>query len=204
MNFTDAVNKVLEHEGGFVNDPKDSGGATNWGITRAVYAAWLGRDPVTVSVDEVRRMPRSEAVAIYKRNYWDAIGGDKINSYSVAYTLFDQAINRGVATAVKQAQKVIGSPQDGKMGPVTINAINRFSEAEFLSKYLGLSIQAYKDLAENRPKDQKFLQGWLNRVDSIAAYVKVKPEVAAISGIVLLAGVSLFVYLLNAPKGKIA
>lgn len=204
MNFYTAVEKVLKHEGGFVDDPKDSGGATNWGITRNTYASWLGRSPASVSVDEVRRMPKADAIAIYKRNYWDAIGGDKIKSYNVAFTLFDQAVNRGVRAAVMQAQAVVGTPQDGKIGPITLDAINRIPESAFLAKYLGHSIAFYQKLAAARPKDQRFLKGWLNRVQSIADYVGVKPETVAISGFALVAGLFFLIYLLKSPRRKIA
>lgn len=191
MNFTDAVNKVLEIEKGFVNDKNDSGGATNWGITKRVYEAWLGR---TVSIDEIKNMPRSHAVAIYKANYWDKIAGDSLKSYKIAYTLFDQAINRGVSTVVKQAQSLVGLKADGIIGPATINALNSIAETDFISKFLAASIASYRSIASNdgeNDKDKKFLNGWLNRVNEISKYVGVKPGLA-IGGAVLLAAAAFF------------
>ncbi len=185
MNYLTAINKVLQHEGGFVNDPKDSGGATNFGITKKVYEAFKRR---AVSIDEVKSMPRTDAVAIYKAEYWDKILGDQISSYKVAFAIFDQAVNRGVSAAVKSAQRVLGVQETGVMGPVTLKKINETSEGTFLARFLADAEKFYRDLVASRPKDQKFLNGWLKRVQSIADYVGVKP-LAISAGALLLIGV---------------
>lgn len=199
MNAQTAILKVLQHEGGFVNHPLDPGGATNWGITQKVYEKFKGR---RVTLEEMRRMPKSDAIAIYKRDYWDKVRGDSIRSYNVAFAMFDQAVNRGVSASVKQAQKVTGMIQDGIIGPATLNAINSMSETEFLEKYLAESIAAYKAIVARRPASDVFLDGWLKRVDSISDYVGVKPAIAAISGVVLIAGFFLIFFL--SSKTKIA
>ena len=186
MNWQEAINKVLAHEGGFVFDPADSGGATNFGITKAVYEKFKGR---SVTVDEIKNMPKSDAVLIYKRDFWDAIGGDKINSYKIAYALFDQAVNRGVSASVRSAQRILGVNPDGKMGPSTIDKINRQNETDFLSKFLADAEKFYRDLVARRPKDAKFLKGWLNRISSISDYVGVKPAAAGIGALVLVTGI---------------
>lgn len=199
MNYVDAINKVLKHEGGFVNDPADSGGATNFGITKAVYEKYKGR---SVSIDEIKNMPKGDAISIYKRDYWDGIGGDLINSYIVAYALFDIAVNRGVSSAVKSAQRIIGVSVDGKIGPNTLNKINQQNEKTFVAAFLADAKQFYVDLAERRPKDAKFLDGWLNRVSSISDYVGVKP--AAIGGGLVLLAVAVFFLIQISSKRKIA
>jgi lysozyme family protein len=166
-NFLKAVEKVLKHEGGFVNHPADRGGATNWGITQKTYEKFMRR-PVTV--DEIRRMPKGNAVAIYKEDYWDKVGGDKIKKYAIAFVLFDQAVNRGHNRAIKQAQKILGLYQDGIIGPKTIAAINDTNETEFLNKYLAESEKAYRSIASANPSQVVFLKGWLNRVESLRDY----------------------------------
>lgn len=165
-SFKDAVEIVLKNEGGFVNNPLDKGGATNWGITQKVYEAWKGR-PVTVT--EMKNMPRSDAIAIYKKNYWDKVGGDAIKFYSVALTIFDQAVNRGISAAVKQAQRVAGVNQDGAIGAQTIAAINKTPESEFLNLFLKESEAAYKTIVSRNPSQEVFLKGWLKRVDHLRA-----------------------------------
>lgn len=95
-NFDACLKFTLQYEGGFVNHPRDPGGATNLGITRATLARWRGR-PVTVS--EVRNLKRDEAAAIYRKWYWDAVGGDTL-PYGVDLMAFDIAVNMGPGRAL--------------------------------------------------------------------------------------------------------
>lgn len=168
MSFIIAVEKVLAHEGGFVNHPADRGGPTNFGITQKTYSDFKKR-PVTV--EEVKNMPRSEAVQIYKQNYWDKILGDNFKFYSVAFVVFDQAVNRGVSSAVKQAQRIVGTTQDGSMGPVTLAAINAMGENDFISRYLAASLTFYDNLVSKDSSQSAFIKGWRNRISSIEDYV---------------------------------
>ena len=189
---TEAITKVLEHEGGFVNNPADKGGATNFGITQKVYEAWLKR-PVTVA--EMKAMPKGNAIAIYKTNYWDKIKGDQLKDYSMAYAIFDQAVNRGISAAVKQAQKVIGVNPDGIAGPSFVAAMNAYDSGKFLINYLVASTEAYKQIVNNNPSQSVFLKGWLNRIDSIKSYATAfvgKPVVkAGLGGIAIIAMIGL-------------
>lgn len=166
-DYRDAINKVLQHEGGFVNNPLDKGGPTNFGVTQATYSAFIGH-PATI--EEIKSMPIGNAITIYKKNYWDVIQGDKIKQYAIAAAIFDQAINRGHVAAVKQAQRVLGLTQDGKMGPVTLAAINATPDTSFIPKYIAESITAYKTIVANNPSQAVFLTGWLNRAESLRNY----------------------------------
>lgn len=202
MSYVTAINKVLDHEGGFVNHPADRGGPTNWGITQKVYERHVGR---SVSVDEMARMPRTDALAIYKINYWDAIGGDKIKFYSVAFAIFDQAVNRGVSAAVKQAQRIAGVAADGVMGSRSIEAINKMGETDFISKYLAASLSAYEAIVSSDPSQAVFIKGWRNRVKSIGDYVSAfagKPNTTVLlsSGVIMLAVGAFFI--LNLSRAK--
>lgn len=193
--FKDAIIPVLEHEGGFVNNPNDRGGATNWGITIGTLSTWLGR-PATI--DEVRNLSRDTAIAIYKKNYWDKVYGDQIKYYSVALTMFDQAVNRGPASAIKQAQKIVGVSQDGVMGKNTLDAINKMPDSQFLPQYLSASAAFYNKLVQNDPSQGVFLQGWLNRISSLQskayAYLgTTQGKVVASVGLIAVLGVAGFV-----------
>lgn len=193
--WRDAVTKVLEHEGGFVNHPNDRGGATNWGITIGTYSSWLGRQ---ATIDEVRNMPKETALAIYKKNYWDKVWGDQIKYYSVASTLFDQAVNRGPASAIKQAQKIVGVTQDGGMGPKTLEAINKMPDSQFLPQYLSASASFYNNLVARDPSQGVFLNGWLARIQSLQAYAysylgTTQGKVVASVGLIAVLGVTGYV-----------
>ncbi len=179
-DYRDAIKKVLEHEGGFVNNPLDKGGATNWGVTQTTYnqymSAKLGKT-YSSTVDEIKKMPMDIAIDIYKKLYWDKIQGDKIRKYTVALAIFDQAINRGVSSAVKQAQRVVKKldpmgfakiTEDGVMGPATLTALNSIAEKPFIDNYLSESKLFYQNIVQRNPSQSVFLTGWLNRITSLS------------------------------------
>lgn len=193
MNYVEAIRKVIIAEGGskITNDKDDSGGLTKYGISQKSYPNL-----------DIRNLTESQAIAIYKRDFWDKILGDQIKSYNVAYALFNQAVVRGVGAAVMTAQKVLGVNVDGGMGPMTLSKLNSISEKSFLERFLAESIQEAKDLVARRPKDAKFLDGWINRVNHIADYVGVKPATAVMSlgGLILVSGI--FFLILKSRKRK--
>jgi lysozyme family protein len=119
-NFTRALALVLRSEGGFVNNPKDPGGATNRGVTQAVYDAFrkLSGKPV----QSVRLITDAEVSTIYKRQYWDAVAGDALPA-GVDYATFDYAVNSGVARAAQALQSAVGVVPDGHIGLRTIAAV---------------------------------------------------------------------------------
>lgn len=208
-DYRDAIKKVLQHEGGFVNHPNDRGGPTNWGVTLKTYNEYMtkvtGR-PYQATIDEIKNMPMGNALLIYKTLYWDKIQGDKIRKYSMATAIFDQAINRGHIAAVKQAQRVLKTfnfplAEDGVMGASTITALNTVDEAKFLNSYLQESILAYNKIVQNNPSQSVFLKGWLKRVESLRSYVsqnigKINATTVGIGvGVILALGIgSYFIY----------
>ncbi|MBN8901820.1 MAG: hypothetical protein J0H57_12360, partial [Rhodospirillales bacterium] len=102
--FARCVAVTLSQEGGYVDDPRDPGGATNLGITRATLSAWRGQE---VGKDEVRALPREEAVEIYRANYWlPARCGDM--PAGIDLMVFDCGVNAGPRTAVRMLQRLLG------------------------------------------------------------------------------------------------
>jgi lysozyme family protein len=118
-NFDPCLSLVLGYEGGFVDNPKDPGGATNLGVTRATLARYRGR---AVSVAEVRALTRGEAAAIYRRFYWDAVAGDRLPA-GLDLAVFDCAVNSGPARAARLLQRALGVAEDGHIGPKTLAAV---------------------------------------------------------------------------------
>jgi len=186
-NYQDAINKVLQAEGGYVNHALDRGGRTNYGITQAVYETFIGRklvgpttdalpgQPMSEAETVMRNMPLGNALTIYKNSYWDKVGGDKIRKFAIAAIIFDQSVNRGVSAAVRQAQRVLSSKgyaviQDGVPRQETIDGLNTINESLFINSYLQESIIAYQTIVKNNPSQQVFLSGWLSRVESLRKY----------------------------------
>jgi len=120
-NFDKSLKLVLEHEGGWNHDKHDKGGATNKGVTQAVYDGYRairgrGKQSVKFLSDE-------EIRAIYKLQYWDKVHGDYLPA-GLDYAMFDFAVNSGVSRASKYLQAVLGVPQDGIIGARTLGAID--------------------------------------------------------------------------------
>jgi lysozyme family protein len=127
-NFKFCFDMVLHHEGGFVNHPRDPGGATNMGITLRTLQEWRGKP---VSVEDVRDMKREEAMLIYLAEYWRPAHCDDWPD-GVDLTVFDYAVNSGVAKAVLTLQKAAGVKADGIVGPKTRAAVRNHPPAKLI------------------------------------------------------------------------
>lgn len=128
--FDEALAVVLGHEGGFVQHPRDPGGATKFGITRETLARARGRP---VSVDDVRNLTVAETAAIYRRFFWDAIRADEVPP-GVDLALFDLTVNSGPTRAVRMLQSVLGVPADGILGPRTLKAVRAAHPADVIRR----------------------------------------------------------------------
>lgn len=164
---------LLKHEGGFVNDPADPGGATNKGVTIATFRLYakplLGVEP---TLENLRALTDEQAGKIYKKQYWDAIGGDAIRNQSLANIVFDFQVNAGNRSA-KLLQSVLNdlgaSPAlsvDGVVGKGTLAAVNAATSAEVFARFKQGRKDYYTSLATRNPALARFLKGWLARTDS--------------------------------------
>lgn len=131
--FDRALAAVLVHEGGYVNHPKDPGGATNQGVTQAVYDDWRVRKGLPKR--SVREIDSAEVSAIYRRDYWNRVKADDLPP-GVDYAVFDLAVNSGVNRAARFLQAVVGVSQDGTIGPATIAAVKSMSAREVITDLL--------------------------------------------------------------------
>ncbi len=152
MSFEKAIERVLTHEGGYVNDPRDNGGETNWGITVAVARA-------NGYVGAMRTMSRVQAKAIYRKQYWDAVKADQL-PFVVAFQLFDAAVNHGVRRAVMLMQQSVGTTQDGVIGGKTIQAINTRNPQQLALLFNAVRLEFYAGLGDFA----HFGKGWTRRV----------------------------------------
>jgi len=101
-NFDACLSLTLRFEGGYVDDPRDPGGATNLGITRGTLSEWRGH---TVTKADVKALTREDAAAIYRAHYWTHINGDALPA-GVDCLLFDIAVNSGPARALDWDAKI--------------------------------------------------------------------------------------------------
>lgn len=162
QNFDRSLSLALTFEGGFADHPADPGGATNLGITSAVLAEWRGR-PVTK--DEVRALTRHEAAAIYRRRYWEAVGGDELPA-GVDVAVFDYAINSGVERASRALQRVLGVPRDGIVGVETVRAAWALPQAQVIRELCA----ARRGFLAGLRIFPVFGRGWLARARRLEAF----------------------------------
>ena len=178
-NFDLAFEKTLGLEGGYnLHTVKgDRGGMTFAGISRNNWPDWTGWQ--LIDAGETHG-PRIEAMvhAFFKIHFWDVIQGDRIGFQGVADAIYDFAVNAGIYPAVKRVQKIVGSKQDGILGPKTFARLNAYvtdgtAASLFIAKYNLLRIFRFKDIcrADTRKcydrvsSDLQFLCGWINRVE---------------------------------------
>ena len=175
-NFHLAFEQTMGHEGGFVNDPDDPGGATNWGITQKSWDAYRKKSGANPLLPEaVQQIAREDAKAFYRSEYWEPLWLDALSVDAVAAELFDTAVNVGIMRATVFAQRACNLLDasdrpplavDGRMGPNTagrLDAIARAYPKALLGALNFFQAQHYIELAERQPRLRKFIRGWMAR-----------------------------------------
>ncbi|MFV5078303.1 glycoside hydrolase family 108 protein [Klebsiella pneumoniae] len=177
MTKDEIFNAILGKEGGYVNNPDDKGGPTNWGITQAVARShgYTG---------DMRNLTRQQALDILEADYWTGPRFDQISSLSpaIAFELCDAGVNMGPAVAAKFLQRVLNVMNnqgrlyadivtDGQIGPRTIVALRSYLSVRgdtgitvMLKALNSLQGTRYIELSEQRAANEAFTFGWFNRV----------------------------------------
>lgn len=152
---------VLKWEGGWANDPHDSGGCTMKGITIATFRKYYGK---TKTCNDLRKLTDNQWDTIFIQGYWNRWSADKIKSQSIANLLVDWVWTSGVY-GIKYPQQVLGVVADGLVGPKTIAAINNYpNQKELFEKLWNRRKKHFEAIVKNNPTQQKFLKGWLRRL----------------------------------------
>lgn len=158
--YAKALPLVLSHEGGFVNHPKDPGGATFRGVTQKVYNAY--RKNKGLPIQSVKLITPAEIQDIYDNQYWKVVKGDKLPA-GIDYAVFDYAVNSGPSKAVKDLQRCLGVGVDGVVGEKTLEALTveaMNDEEALIVKYCEMRMKFLKGLKTWGT----FGKGWKRRV----------------------------------------
>lgn len=180
MNFDKAFELIIVAEGGYVNDPKDSGGETILGVSRKAHPNWTGWKYVDIYKErgngpkEITRIstdPRGEiwplVKALYRGAYWNSCRCDDLPDLH-RYPLFSCAINCGISSAAAFYQRALGVPDDGKIGLATIKAARNYrDQAGVLREFFEIWATHYDKIVERRPDQIKYLNGWKNRIKAV-------------------------------------
>lgn len=161
-NLPTCLAVTLEFEGGYVNHPKDPGGATNRGVTQAVYDQW--RKMRGSKKQSVKLITGDEVEAIYETLYWNKVHGDELPK-GVDLAVFDLGVNSGVGRSAKFSQQVSGAPVDGKFGPVTVAFIKQNQPRTFIKKLCAKRLGFVQSLKIW----STFGKGWSRRIAAVEA-----------------------------------
>lgn len=148
MTFDTAIERVLGHEAGYVDDPNDPGGETKWGISKRSYPHL-----------NIKDLTRDQAKEVYRTDFWNRVKADRLHD-GVAYQILDFAVNSGIETAVRYLQRALGVADDGRWGPVSQAAADRTSETDAIMKLCAERLDFMTRLS-NWPHHGK---GWARRI----------------------------------------
>lgn len=164
-NFQRALPLVLRHEGGFVNNPRDPGGATNKGVTIASFRAYVKPKG---TVEDLKKITNEQVATVYYRHYWAAVNAHDLPS-GLDYSVFDLAVNSGPARAAKMLQKVLGVTQDGRIGPNTIKAAEAEPTGVLIDRLNDERLAFLKRIKDNKGRRlwDTFGKGWSRRVEEV-------------------------------------
>lgn len=175
--FRQAVEFVLKNEGGYVNNPADPGGATNFGISlrflREVLPEHLKRygifEPLTDQT--ILELTRDQAILIYRGEFWDVAPFEKLSHERIINYVFDMAVHHGVVQAIKLFQRALWAVglnmrlvvDDGILGDKTLDEWDTVDAFEMLIALVAERAGFMRLLCHERGKDKEFLNGWLAR-----------------------------------------
>jgi len=178
--FARAVDLVISVEGGYVDDPLDRGQATKFGISLR-FAAGLGDGDGDgrldldidgdgdVDADDIRLLALSDAVAIYRREFWQTCACDQMPA-GLALLVFDCAVNQGQPTARRLLQAALAVSVDGILGPASRSALRAAVAAPDRRHALIEEFAARRGVHYGKCKQfDRYGLGWMRRLIHITA-----------------------------------
>lgn len=164
--------------GSYSNHPMDKGGPTKYGIscrfaegTRDLELFDADNDK-RITANDIKNLTFEDAVAAYKKYFWDYYHLDNIEDNRKCFVVFDSAVNHGYSGATKLIQKTLKEmgyviKVDGIYGPKTESAFVEAPVGDFINIFLTKREALYRAIVKNNPSQKIFLKGWLNRLSSI-------------------------------------
>ena len=161
MNIGEQIAALLKREGGYVNDPTDSGGETNLGITSLTLKRAIA-DGIVPPDTTIKSLTPPLASTIYQTYYFWLPQFDELPE-PLQPLMFDFGVNSGPAIAIRKLQKVLGLKEDGVIGKETLAKVKTIDPQALVKGVIRERVRMIANLVQKRPKDIKFLEGWLMR-----------------------------------------
>jgi len=166
-DYTKIIPFIKNAEGGYVNDPTDAGGETNNGVTYKTWCAFYGSDAHT----RFMTMVDADWAVIFKKEYWDAVCADSINSQRIAEELAEWAWGSGryypsysIQTVLHNYFGAYALNMDGTIGAQTVQLINATDEKELYKHIVNERFKFLAHIPINTPSQAKYIDGWINRL----------------------------------------
>ena len=147
IDFETAIERVLGHEGGYVNDPDDPGGETQWGISKRSYP----------DVD-IKALTRDGAKLLYERDFWKPVAQTTDDS-ALRFQMLDAAVNHGMDNAIRFAQRAVSVADDGHWGAHSRAALARMDSHDVHLLFMAERLEFWSKLK----KFDAFGRGWVRR-----------------------------------------
>lgn len=178
--FLNAFKITMGNEGGYANNPNDSGGETYAGIAHNYWPNWQGWPIVHATLAQkpanlnsalaANAALQTQVQAFYKANFWDVLSLDSLNSQQTANQLFDTGVNMGTGIAGRFLQQAVNAltpgklTVDGQVGPLTIAAANACNAQALYNQLIGLRKQRYLNIIAANPSQAQFERSWMSRL----------------------------------------
>ena len=166
--MTEREEKIIEHfkkwEGGYANDPDDTGGCTMSGITIGTFREYYGYKK---TCEDLKKLTDEQWLHIFYKKFYNKIKADMIRNDSICLMILTMCWMSGTKTSIRKIQRVLKVMDDGIVGPVTLKAINDDNEKKVFDELKYMRTCWFESIVMNHPNKKKFLKGWMNRLNDI-------------------------------------
>lgn len=160
MNYDEAFNRVIGHEGKYQCDRNDRGNWTSGIVGRGqLKGTKYGISAMSYPSLDIKNLTLTQAKDIYRKDFWQRVKGDELH-FALAYQLFDSAVNHGIGNAIRFLQRAVGVIDDGQVGSITLGAINRMPVNDILKLFNAERIEFSTRISTFG----RYGSGWMNRV----------------------------------------
>lgn len=156
MDFDTAFDRLMGAEGGYVNNPRDPGGETNWGITWPILHQGISLKLVPEGTT-IKSLTREQAKVLYRVLFWEVL---RKAHPALKFQAFDFAVNSGLATAIRKLQSAIGVADDGNWGPISDRTLAATNLNDALMGYISERLLFMTSLSGW----ETFGRGWTRRM----------------------------------------
>jgi lysozyme family protein len=173
-NFSISFNLTMGAEGGYANNPNDSGGETYRGVARNYNPNWSGwaivdsikatNPPSLNAALGANAQLQSDIQSFYITNYWNANSTGSINDQQIANQVFDTSVNMGTGRGAQFLQQAAGVTVDRIIGPQTLATVNAADPETLYNAFIALRKQFYLNIIANNPSQAQFKNSWFSRL----------------------------------------